>query len=214
MILSERADSLDRLKVIARAVRRIAKTPSDLFHRLDDCAKRYRCTVDSAAVLHRSCRIFNNQGDRAKIVIKRGAGVYGDLLVLAHGGMIEIGEDSFVSEETRIWSGKSIRIGDRVLISHQVNIQDTNSHSLSAKSRHQHHVLIARRGHPRELDDVLEAPVVIEDDCWIGFGSAVLRGVTIGRGAIVAAHAVVTKDVPPFSIVAGNPAKIVGRSRP
>ena len=51
--------------------------------------------------------------------------------------------------------------------------------------------------------------MVIEDNVWIGQYSTVLKGVTIGRGSIVATKAVVTKDVPPYSIVAGNPAKVV-----
>lgn len=52
--------------------------------------------------------------------------------------------------------------------------------------------------------------LVIEDDVWIGFGSVVLTGVTVGRGAIVAAGSVVTRDVEPYAIVAGNPARQVG----
>lgn len=49
----------------------------------------------------------------------------------------------------------------------------------------------------------------IEDDTWIGFGAVVLSGVTVGRGAIVAAGSVVTKDVPPYAIVGGNPARVL-----
>ena len=51
--------------------------------------------------------------------------------------------------------------------------------------------------------------VKIEDDCWIAANSVILSGVTVGKGSIVAAGAVVTKDVPPFSIVAGNPAQVI-----
>jgi acetyltransferase-like isoleucine patch superfamily enzyme len=51
--------------------------------------------------------------------------------------------------------------------------------------------------------------VIIDDDAWIGAGALVLKGVHIGRGAIVAAHSVVTKDVPPFVLVAGSPARVV-----
>lgn len=56
---------------------------------------------------------------------------------------------------------------------------------------------------------ISKGPVVIEDNCWLGFNSEILSGVHIGRNSVVAAHAVVTKDVPPYSIVAGNPARIV-----
>jgi len=52
-------------------------------------------------------------------------------------------------------------------------------------------------------------PIIIGDDCFIGYGSIILMGVTIGAGSIVGAGAVVTKDIPPDSVVAGNPAKII-----
>jgi acetyltransferase-like isoleucine patch superfamily enzyme len=55
----------------------------------------------------------------------------------------------------------------------------------------------------------LDSKVIIEDDVWIGYGSIVLSGVKIGRGSIVAAGSVVTKDIEPYSIVAGNPAKLI-----
>lgn len=54
-----------------------------------------------------------------------------------------------------------------------------------------------------------KGPVIIEDDCWLGFDCEILSGVHIGKHSIVAARAVVTKDIPPYSIVAGNPAKII-----
>ncbi|MBR4388623.1 MAG: acyltransferase [Prevotella sp.] len=56
---------------------------------------------------------------------------------------------------------------------------------------------------------ISKGPVIIEDDCWLGFGCEILSGVHIGKHSIVAARAVVTKDVPDYSIVAGNPAKII-----
>jgi acetyltransferase-like isoleucine patch superfamily enzyme len=59
-------------------------------------------------------------------------------------------------------------------------------------------------GHPKT-----KGPVTIGNDVWIGMGALILSGVTIGDGSVVAAHSVVTKDVPPYAIVAGNPAQIV-----
>jgi acetyltransferase-like isoleucine patch superfamily enzyme len=60
------------------------------------------------------------------------------------------------------------------------------------------------KGHPASKGDI-----VIENDVWIGYGATILSGVKIGNGAVVGARAVVTKDVPPYAIVAGNPAKII-----
>ena len=54
-----------------------------------------------------------------------------------------------------------------------------------------------------------DAPIVVEDDVWIGFGAIILAGVTIGRGAIIGAGSVVNKDVPPYAIVGGVPAKVL-----
>ena len=56
----------------------------------------------------------------------------------------------------------------------------------------------------------VSGPITIEDGVWIGAGAIVLANVTVGRKSIVGAGAIVTKDVPPFSIVAGNPAKVIG----
>ena len=61
----------------------------------------------------------------------------------------------------------------------------------------------------KERGNIITAKIVINDYAWINFNSIILKGVTIGEGAIVAAGAVVTQDVPPFTLVAGNPAKVV-----
>lgn len=58
-------------------------------------------------------------------------------------------------------------------------------------------------------DSYSKGPIIVKDDVWIGFGATILSGVTIGQGAIVGAKSVVTKDVPPYAIVCGNPARIV-----
>lgn len=60
-----------------------------------------------------------------------------------------------------------------------------------------------------ENESVTRGPIVLEDDVWLGFRTTVMSGVTIGRGAVVAAGAVVTKDVPPYAIVGGVPAKVI-----
>ncbi|MBI5557979.1 MAG: acyltransferase [Deltaproteobacteria bacterium] len=65
-------------------------------------------------------------------------------------------------------------------------------------------------GIPMMEQGVDVSPVTIEDDVWIGHGAVILRGVTLGKGSIIAASAVVTKDVSPYSIVGGIPAKIIG----
>ena len=76
------------------------------------------------------------------------------------------------------------------------------------------HAVIASRQHPTvpiKWGVTEDAPIVIDDDVWIGAGAIVLPGVTIGRGAIVAAGAVVTSTVAPFLVVGGVPAKEIGK---
>ena len=87
----------------------------------------------------------------------------------------------------------SLRIGNCVLISHDVVITDCES-------------LTSLRDPPR-------SPISIGDDVWIGMRAIVLAGINIGNGAIVGAGAVVCADVPPMTIVAGNPARVVRRIR-
>jgi maltose O-acetyltransferase len=64
-------------------------------------------------------------------------------------------------------------------------------------------------GHPLSKGNVMVAPIIIEDHVWISYNVCILKGVTIGKGAIIGAGSVVTKDVPPFTVYAGNPAKFI-----
>jgi acetyltransferase-like isoleucine patch superfamily enzyme len=169
---------------------------------------RATCELAPGSRLSRSARVRNISGDTKKIAVGKHCHIQGELLVFAHGGQITIGDWCYVGEGTRIWSAASIVLGDRVLISHSVNIFDNLTHPIKATDRHAQVEQILTRGHPRALA-LGEQPVTIHDDAWVGAGAFVLRGVTLGQGAIVAAGAVVTKDVPPFSIAAGNPAVIV-----
>lgn len=145
--------------------------------------------------------------------IRIGAGTHlnGQLLTFWNAGAITIGRQCFIGPGSRIWSQASIHIGHHVLIAHGVDIHDTNSHPLSTWDRRSdvHGVLHGPYVTPTKT---LSSPVEIGDDVWIGMKSSVLKGVKIGRGAIVAAHSVVVKDVEPYSVMAGVPARVVGRT--
>ena len=146
---------------------------------------------------------------RERVFVGRNTVIRGNLLVFPHGGAISIGPDSYIGEDTRIWSSSSIRIGSRVLISHCVNIHDTDSHPIDAKARHAHYQKILAQGHPRENPGINDAPVSIGDDVWIGFNATILKGVQIGDRSILAACSVITHDVPADVVVAGCPARVV-----
>lgn len=164
--------------------------------------------IGELSTIYPEAKILNFQKDQTKIQIGKNTHVRGELLVFAHGGQIVIGDESFIGEGTKIWSGKSILIGNRVLISHGVNIFDSRTHSLSAKERNMHFNKIITSGHPSEIN-LGDRAVIIDDDAWIASMSIILRGVHIGCGAVVGAGSVVTKDVPAWSVVAGNPARVI-----
>jgi acetyltransferase-like isoleucine patch superfamily enzyme len=142
------------------------------------------------------------------VVIGSESAIRGEIVILGHGGGCHIGDYCFVGSGTRLWSAKSITIGDRVLISHNVNIFDSQTHPISARKRHEEFIAILSSGFPKE-NALGEKNVVIEDDVLIGAAAIILRGVRIGQGSIVGAGSVVVHDVPPWTIVAGNPARII-----
>lgn len=172
-----------------------------------------RMVLDAKAVIHPTATVHNIRKQRHAIRVGANTHLKGELLTFAHGGEISIGEYCYVGEQSHIWSAARISIGDRVLISHNVNIFDSLTHPVSPVERHQHYRQIITRGHPSQVD-LEEAPVHIGHDVWIGCLVVVLKGVTIGEGAIVGAGSVVSNDVPSFTIVAGNPARVVRELKP
>lgn len=156
-----------------------------------DISSRSDCAADrpGSITIGDNCRIFGK-------------------LQTQDSGEIRIGNHSCVYLDSVIGSVDSIRIGNCVVISNHVHIYDNNNHPTSPRQRHQM-CLEGFDGDAWKWRHSESAPIVIEDDVWIGEYAAVLKGVTIGTGAVVASHAVVTKAVPPYTIVAGNPARVV-----
>jgi len=189
-----------------RLISKVRRTNFDII--LQRLAGRATCELQPGAMLHSSARIRNARGDSSKILIGCHTRVLGDLSTFGHGGEIRIGEWCYIGEASRIWSAISIELGDRVLVSHSVNIFDSLTHPIGAAARHEQVKQIFEEGHPLSLS-LDESPVRIQNDAWIGAGAMIMRGVTVGEGGIVAAGAIVTRDVPPYSIVAGNPAVLV-----
>lgn len=114
---------------------------------------------------------------------------------------IEIGSNCSFGAFNHITSINRISIGNNVLTGKWVTITD-NSHGNTA--------LKDLQIHPLEREMTSKGEVVIGDDVWIGDKATILPGVTIGKGAVIAANSVVTKNVKPYTIVAGIPAKEIG----
>jgi acetyltransferase-like isoleucine patch superfamily enzyme len=135
--------------------------------------------------------------------------IMGEVLVVGDTARCSIGSHCSLGRDSRIWTQTSITIGNYVLIAHMVDIHDNNSHSLDWRDRRMDATNVFVEGKPLDVSKVDAAPIVIEDDVWIGAKSTILKGVRIGRGAVIAAASVVTKDVPAFTLVGGNPARIL-----
>ncbi len=167
-------------------------------------AARYKnsITIDPTSDLGPECIIENIAGKKERIQIGEHSFVRGRLLTYGQGGHIKIGDWCYIGVRSEIWSMDSITIGNNVLIAHDVNIHDGSAHSQDSLERHTHYKQIIEKGHPTRWEDlpgVTASPIIIEDNVWISFGVTILKGVRIGRGSVIAADSLVTKNIPPFS---------------
>jgi acetyltransferase-like isoleucine patch superfamily enzyme len=182
--------------------------PLRLAELLETEVTKHSCAADETARFLPGSSIVN-RGTREQIRVGAHSHIRGQLLTFGPGAPLSIGSYCYVGDNSRIWCAVGVTIGDRVLIAHNVNIHDNNAHPLSASARHlQALEIFAGREDP--MTDVRMSPIVIEDDVWIGFNSTILKGVTIGRGAIIGAETVITKNVPPYAIVIGTPQRQSG----
>lgn len=113
---------------------------------------------------------------------------------------LEVGDGSHIGYQVTITVGPRVTIGKHVMVANRCTILGADMHPLDP---------IRRRSEPEPLSSL--RPLTIEDDVYIATGSTVYKGVTIGRAAVVAAGSVVTKNVPPYTVVAGNPARVIWR---
>ena len=153
-----------------------------LFRRhVDKCGKLLRVGTGVTVSKAKHARLLI--GDR--VILYRDTGLYLD----SSEAVIEIGDGTFINRRSEIVCKKHVKIGRKCAISWDVCIMDTDTHFLEGTEE--------------------TKPTVIGDDVWIGNKAIILKGVTIGQGAVVAAGSVVSRDVPAYTLVAGVPAKPV-----
>ena len=149
----------------------------------------------------KSCGKLTRIEKNVRIWKTRGEIILGDRVLLHQGvklsacggekkALIKIGNRSYIGDRTEIHAGDLVEIGNGCNISWNCTILDRDYHKLCSN------------------EEIIK-PVKICDNVWIGCNCIILKGVTIGEGAVVAAGSVVTKDVPPKALVGGNPAKII-----
>ena len=153
-----------------------------------------------------------NSFDKVYIEVGNDSLISGSYVFENNEGKIKIGDRTFIGGGNFICINL-IDIGNDVMISWGCTFVDNNSHSLIWNER-KNDVLDWKKGIDenkigfyKNWSTVKKADIIVKDKAWIGFNSIILKGVTIGEGAIIGAGSVVTKDVPDWTVVAGNPAK-------
>ncbi len=141
-----------------------------------------------------------NNGTMLRIELQRNNSI-GSGTLFQGTGHIHMGSRSYCGEGCVFGCNASITIGCNVMIASLVSLRDTD-HVFDSLDK------------PMIDQGIRSAPIVIEDDVWLGHGVVVLKGVTIGTGSVIAAGAVVTGNVPPYAIYGGIPARQIGTRKP
>ena len=172
-----------------------------------------RITTAGPVIMNFGAGIIGNT-KKEHVVLGKNVRLSGWLTMLEN-GKITIGDYTLIGNKAVIQAWKQVSIGSYCMISPDVWIQDNNSHSIYAQDR-----LVDMLG-SRDFNDVgtdmtkaTSKPIKIGDHVWVGRRAVILKGVTIGDRSIVAAGSVVTHNVPPDTIVAGNPAVVVKKIYP
>ena len=109
---------------------------------------------------------------------------------------VKIGRFTTIGRGTTIECNEAITIGNYVMIAENVSIRDSD-HNFDDITR------------PMRMQNISTAPVTVGNDVWLGYGVVVTKGVTIGDGCVIGANSVVTRDIPPYSVAVGAPARII-----
>ncbi len=132
------------------------------------------------------------------IAIGNGCSFQEACILSANQGRISVGHNCWLGPFCLVYGNGDVTIGNNVMIAARSSINTVSHHA-------------GRCDMPMSEQGIYCAPVTIEDDVWIGMHAVVLQGVVIGRGSIIGAGAVVTSDIPPWSIAVGTPARVIKR---
>jgi galactoside O-acetyltransferase len=183
--------------------------------------KQYKnyCNIDTSTIMLEGSSISINSTSpetRQYVTIGKKGLNRASFVFESEKGEVIIGNNVHLGGVTFI-SRNKIVVKDDVTMAWDITIYDHNSHSILWEERAKdnetcysdYHNYNGNKVVTKDWSVVRNAPIIIESKVWIGFGVLILKGVTIGEGAVIGAKSVVTKDVPAWSVVAGNPAQVV-----
>lgn len=171
------------------------------------CKSQVTLGIDSR--FYPEATVENIKNIKTDITIGTNSHIRGELMLYKYGQSLSIGDNCYIGKWSVIRCGEKIIIGNNVLIAHNVTIIDSDSHEIDYKERAESFVNMVKQGYSSQKGNIETAPIIIADNVWVSYNVSILKGVTIGEGAIVGAGSVVTKDVPAWTVVAGNPARVV-----
>ena len=156
----------------------------------------------SAIIMYRKLRIAG----RNRLVIGPGSTLSANVSFERDAAEVIIGANTEIGA-SHIVCATRVEIGDDVLIAWGCTINDHNSHPIPWSQRKDD--IRERYFGRKDWSNVVSRPIKLGNKCWIGMHSIILKGVEVGEGAIVGAGSVVTSNVPPWTIVGGNPARVI-----
>jgi len=174
-------------------------------------------SIGAGTIMQRNdCLDFRLTPEDRKYVIIGGRGlIKAQFTFETQQGVVHIGSNTHIGGAHFICRTR-IEVGNDVTMAWGITLYDHDSHSTNWEYRkhdneqcYQDYITTGNNITHKDWSHVNSAPINIEDKVWIGMDALILKGVTIGEGSVVAARSVVTKDVPPYSLVAGNPARVV-----
>lgn len=133
----------------------------------------------------------------------------GNIVIYSEVATIRIGDRVFVGPGTNLIALTGIEIESDILISWGCTIMDNDSHSLISEERKTDVIDWKKGWEFKNWEVVPRKSIKIEKKAWIGFNCTILKGITIAEGTVVASGSVVTKNFPPYSVLGGNPAKLI-----
>jgi acetyltransferase-like isoleucine patch superfamily enzyme len=192
---------MKHIAIIAKKIaNRLKKFANSKEHILD-------AKIGSNCIFTDKAKIYNHSGNADAISIGNGVTIDGILEVYSKGFLV-IDDYTFFGN-SRIYCANKVTIGTGCWIADHVFIMDSDLHPLSPSKRLKDAKNFSKGIFPDVYENIPNAQTCIGNSVWIGVNSTILKGVTIGDGAIIGAGSVVTKDVSPWTVVAGNPARII-----